>query len=71
MSKSSRLGPGNDPLRCEDHRSKYADYLFENYATPHSKLSSEMWAEIPSNTKRKTFAQNHFILMHKSTPPIQ
>ena len=36
----------------EDHScSKYTDYLFENYVTPHSKFPPKMCAEIPSNTK--------------------
>ena len=45
----------------EDHRcSKYADYLFENYVTSHSKFPPEMWAEIPSNNKRTNNAAESF-----------
>ena len=37
----------------EDHHcSKYVDYLFENYVSPHSRFPPEMWAEIASNNKR-------------------
>ena len=30
----------------EIHCPEYADYLFKNYASHHSKFHSEMWAEI-------------------------
>ena len=54
---------------CEDvmsvtpedrHCSKYTDYLFENKVTPHSKFSSEIWAEIPSNNIRTKNATESF-----------
>ena len=45
----------------EDHRcSKYADYLFENYAMPHLKFPPKMCAEIPSNSKRKNHVAESF-----------
>ena len=59
--------PGNDPFRYEDNNcSKYADYLFENDVTPHSKFLPEMCAYI-----RPTKKMRQHILMHNSTQPIQ
>ena len=48
---------------CPDEQNcnKFAYYLLENYVTFDSKLTTDMWAGIPSEEKR-TNNQNHFTL---------
>ncbi|XP_068238357.1 uncharacterized protein [Palaemon carinicauda] len=50
-------------MSCTPQKEKctnYADYLVDNYVTPHSKFPPVLWAEVPSNDKRTNNAAESF-----------